>query len=276
MKSFCPLFMAGWLLGGAIAFAQPPRFQPVDAALYRGAAPETPEEFAFLKQIGIKTIISVDRAKPNLAVAESLGIRYVQIPIGYAKVPRDAALDFLKAMRMSSVAKPVYLHCHAGKFRAGAMAATYRVAVDKWSNDSAFAEFLRLGGSDKYKGLNHSILAFARPTDQEIEKHVFDPDKAPEPAPLAERMSDIDRLFDEVKKLSGDSLEMGGNAQALEEHFAEIERTRACKPCDSAAYVDMKAMSLRFQLMRKTKSFPKEQVDAADQACNRCHERIRN
>ncbi|MDB5106246.1 MAG: hypothetical protein JWP91_3935 [Fibrobacteres bacterium] len=256
--------------------AQPARFNPVDSNLYRGAAPETVQEFAFLKEIGVKTIISVDRAKPNFKVADSLGMRYIQIPIGYDKVPREKAMDFLKAIQLSQFKPPFFLHCHAGKFRGGAMAAVYRMTVDKWPMDSAYTEFINLAGSDKYKGLNSSVKAFKPPTAGEIAAWNYDPDKPLPAAPLAERMSDIDRLWDDLKKFGRDSLEQGGTALALEEQFLEINRIKACEKCDEATYKEMVEVSYRFQEMRKSGAYPKEKMDAVQQACDRCHEKIRN
>lgn len=142
-------------------------------------------------------------ALSNRALADSFGIRYIQIPIGYDKVPREAALDMLDA-------KP------------------------------------------------------------------FDPDKAPEPASFAERMSAIDRMFDELKKMGADTLEAKGNALALEENFGEIHRLKVCRKCDSAAYGEMRAMSDRFQRMRRTGDFSDGRIKEAETSCSHCHERIRN
>ena len=259
------------------AAAQPARFQIVDSTLYRGAAPESQEDFAFLAKIGVKTILSVDRAKPAVASADAVGIKYIQIPIGYNTVPRDASVDMLRAFRSTpGLQGPFYIHCHAGKFRVGAMAACYRIAVNHWSPDSALAEMVLLGGSDKYKGLNKSILEFKAPTEKELAAKSFDPDKAPEPAPFSERMSAIDKIFDDVKKMGLDTVEAKGNALELEEKFAEIHRLKMCRQCDSAGYAEMLSMSNQFQTMRRTGDFSKHAIKNAEMACMRCHERIRN
>jgi protein tyrosine/serine phosphatase len=61
-------------------------------------------------------------------------------------------LDHFVVLMESSPA-PVYVHCHGGKHRAGALALAWRVRVKGWSWDKAVAEFEANGGSAEEDGV---------------------------------------------------------------------------------------------------------------------------
>jgi len=56
-----------------------------------GGQPEGAEAFAELRALGVKTIVSVDGAKPDVELARTYGLRYVHLPIGYNGVPAERA-----------------------------------------------------------------------------------------------------------------------------------------------------------------------------------------
>src|SRR5688572_6774094 len=64
-----------------------------------GGLPEGEAAFAELKELGIKTVISVDGARPDVATAEKFGMRYVHLPHGYDGVPQVRAKELTKAVR---------------------------------------------------------------------------------------------------------------------------------------------------------------------------------
>src|SRR5438128_2288808 len=45
-----------------------------------GAQPEGPESFQELKELGVKTVISVDGTRPNVELAKRYGLKYVHLP----------------------------------------------------------------------------------------------------------------------------------------------------------------------------------------------------
>lgn len=65
----------------ATARPAPPNLQHVSANVWSGGAPESDEAFASLNELGIRTIVSVDGARPDVAAARRYGLRYVNIPI---------------------------------------------------------------------------------------------------------------------------------------------------------------------------------------------------
>ena len=63
----------------------------VTSKVISGAQPEGEESFKALQALGVKTIISVDGAKPDVEGAKKYGMRYVHIPITYATVTPQQA-----------------------------------------------------------------------------------------------------------------------------------------------------------------------------------------
>lgn len=71
----------------------------VNAKVISGGLPEGDGAFAELKELGVKTIISVDGAKPDIAIAQKYGLRYVHLPHSYDGVPEDRGKELAKAVR---------------------------------------------------------------------------------------------------------------------------------------------------------------------------------
>src|SRR5688572_16858773 len=64
--------------------------------VYSGSTPEGEEGFAALEKLGVKTIISVDGAKPDVALAKKYGMRYVHLPHGYDGISTNLQLHLVK------------------------------------------------------------------------------------------------------------------------------------------------------------------------------------
>src|SRR5262249_21685483 len=80
------------------------------AGLFTGAQPEGAAGFDALREMGVRTIVSVDGARPDVAAAAARGMRYVHIPVTYAEVTTEQRLEIARAIR--DLPGPVYLHCH--------------------------------------------------------------------------------------------------------------------------------------------------------------------
>jgi protein tyrosine phosphatase (PTP) superfamily phosphohydrolase (DUF442 family) len=83
--------------------------------LISGSSPDGAVGFQSLKQLGVRTIISVDGAKPDVEAAKQAGLRYVHLPIGYGGVSEEQGLRLARAVH--DLPGPIYLHCHHGKHR---------------------------------------------------------------------------------------------------------------------------------------------------------------
>jgi protein tyrosine phosphatase (PTP) superfamily phosphohydrolase (DUF442 family) len=139
----------------------------VDANLYSGSVPEGDVGFASLRALGIRTVITVDGARPDVERARRFGLRYVHLPFGYDGCPIPRALEIIRAVR--DLPGPIYLHCHHGKHRSPAAAALVHIALDGASNAEAVAFMKRAGTALEYVGLYGGAASFRRPTAAQID-----------------------------------------------------------------------------------------------------------
>ena len=127
---------------------QLPNFVQVDDGLYRGAQP-TPAGMRELSTMGIKTVISLRNDSPatreERALAEQLGMRWVNLPMWYFWRPSRAQIATFLAIASDPASRPVFMHCRQGQNRVGQMAAIYRIARQGWSPARAYAEGRELG-----------------------------------------------------------------------------------------------------------------------------------
>lgn len=141
----------------ANAAAMPERFQRVSSGVYCGGQPAGAQEFAYLAQAGVRTLISVDGAAPDVEAARRAGLRYVHLPVGYDGIPAERQAELARAAR--DLPGPVYIHCHHGRHRAPAAAAAIEIALGRqtpiWGD-----EFLRSAGTaPDYGGLYRDVRA---------------------------------------------------------------------------------------------------------------------
>lgn len=118
--------------------------------LYSGSQPEE-GGLESLAALGIRTVISVDGAQPDVDGAAALGIRYVHLPIGYDGIDEDRKLELARAVR--DLPGPVYVHCHHGKHRSAGAASAIGLMLGRFSNEYADARMHVSGTAPHYKGL---------------------------------------------------------------------------------------------------------------------------
>ena len=156
------------------ADADPPidRFVKVDDRLFRGAQPDL-EGFKYLRELGIRTIINLREAKDGerlheRAIVESLGMKYVNIPVKDGnfftrsrRIPPEAIRWFFQEIDASD-SGPVFVHCHRGADRTGALVSFYRIERHNWDSARAYTEARQIGMRSWYKGLQQQIEEFGR------------------------------------------------------------------------------------------------------------------
>jgi protein tyrosine phosphatase (PTP) superfamily phosphohydrolase (DUF442 family) len=123
----------------------------IGEGFYSGSAPEGAAGFKSLAALGIKTILSVDGAIPDVSAAKAHGMRYAHLPIGYDGFDAAREAELVRAVR--DLPKPLYLHCHHGKHRSAGAAAVVAVSLGWLSNDAAIARMKVSGTAPGYKGL---------------------------------------------------------------------------------------------------------------------------
>ena len=146
------------------------RFRHVDQRLYRGAQPDR-KGFEFLHKMGVRTVINLrqkaDAVKTDeQRIVEELGMRYVNIPVEDGNfftrsrtIPDDAIREFFQTL---DTAEPggVFLHCHRGADRTGAIVGFYRIARQGWNGARAYAEAKEIGMRSWYRGLKRQVESF--------------------------------------------------------------------------------------------------------------------
>lgn len=139
--------------------------------LYRGAQPS----LAALKDLqkkGVKTIISLrlskDETKQEREFCKVNNIRFVHIPMSYKTPEVGDILAFLGVVTNKDM-QPVYLHCRYGSDRTGAMVGLYRVIVQNWSYEEAYAEMKEHHFKSFLLPLKHAVRDYAKskPADKE-------------------------------------------------------------------------------------------------------------
>jgi protein tyrosine phosphatase (PTP) superfamily phosphohydrolase (DUF442 family) len=262
--------------------------------IYSGSGPEGPKSFAALRRLGIKTVISVDGARPDVELARRHGLRYVHIPIGYNGVLRPQALQLAKAVR--DLPGPVYVHCHHGKHRGPAAAAVTLLCADFNCTVEEALAVLRAAGTDpRYTGLFESVKRFERPTDRELARLTRELPEVVAVAALTQAMVGIDHAWDNLK-LSRDAgwkappdhpdIDPPHEALQLQEQYRELARLPAVKgrPEDFRSWVaegEQTARNLE-KVLRVVKGKAVD-LEAAEKAyrlsaatCTRCHTKYRD
>jgi hypothetical protein len=201
-----------------------------------GGLPEGDAAFKELADLGVKTVISVDGARPDVGLAKKYGLRYVHMPHGYDGVPEQRAKELAKAVR--DLPGPIYIHCHHGKHRSPAAATVACVGAGLLSPDAALGVLRAAGTSENYRGLYQSAEAAQRLDDALLDElQVAYPETVKVP-PIADAMIAIEHTHDHLKALAGNQwarlekqpdLDSAHEALLLREHYTELLRTDEVK-----------------------------------------------
>jgi uncharacterized protein (TIGR01244 family) len=161
------LFVAMSLPNGAFAGTGLPgvnNFQKVDDHVYRGAQP-TETGFRNLVRLGIRTVIDLResggaRSASEAASVGAAGMRYISVPMRGMESPSDESVARVLAVLDDTATGPVFVHCHRGADRTGAVIACYRIEHDHWTNDRALAEARSMGMSWYQRALQRYVRSY--------------------------------------------------------------------------------------------------------------------
>jgi protein tyrosine phosphatase (PTP) superfamily phosphohydrolase (DUF442 family) len=166
----------------------------VTGRIYSGGEPKDDEAFAELAKLGVKTVVSVDGAKPNVDLAQQHGLQYVHIPVGYDGVSGDAGKSL--ASLVKNAEGPFYIHCHHGRHRGPAATAVACIADRGADGQAALAILEKAGTSKGYGGLWRDVEAYTPPPAGEQLPELV---SVAEVGSMAAAMSQIDRASDNLK-----------------------------------------------------------------------------
>jgi tyrosine-protein phosphatase SIW14 len=175
LTGFLALLTAGTLSGG-VAAAEPAaagvvadapikRFMQVAPGLYRGGQPDA-EGFRYLRDLGIRTVVSLRNDDSERETVESLGMRFVHIPVTFrplgGAMPRESVGQFLDVVDEPAHG-PVFVHCKRGADRTGAFVGLYRMVRQGWGPDRAYDEARDIGMRWWYFAVRGQLAALAHP-----------------------------------------------------------------------------------------------------------------
>lgn len=264
-------------------------FFRVTSNLFSGSQPEGEAGFNSLQMLGVKTVISVDGARPDVAGAAKHGLRYVHLPFGYDGIPTNRVAELAKAAEV--LPGPIYVHCHHGKHRGPAAVVVICLANEGWTQLQA-EEFLREAGtSPEYPGLFRAVINFVPPTTVELAAVSTNFTSVAHTPSLVDAMVAIDEYYGHLtisqqgrwQTLARPDLAPPHEAALVWEQFRELARSEdaASRPVDfrtKLANAEAAAKALRDAwagLQLDTTA-----ADAAfkriSQSCADCHRTYRN
>ncbi len=166
---------------------------------YSGSVPEGDAGFDTLEGMGIKTIISVDGAVPEVEGARARGIRYVHLPIGYNGFDEERKLELVRAVR--DLPGPVYIHCHHGKHRSAGAAGAVAVSLGWMTPGEAVARMKVSGTAPNYKGLYQCAAESVSLTVVEVDAAPANFPEVSLPDDMVQSMIGIDEATDHLKAI---------------------------------------------------------------------------
>jgi protein tyrosine phosphatase (PTP) superfamily phosphohydrolase (DUF442 family) len=268
---------------GRLSWAPLENVFQASAGLYSGGEPRGDEAFSLLAERGVRTIVSVDGAKPDVEAARRKGIRYVHIPFGYDGVDQASQAALTRVMREAT--GPIYVHCHHGKHRGPAAAAIACLAAGRMTTDEAITFMRRAGTGAEYRGLWRDVEKFQPlPADAQLPSLV----ETAKVDSLAEAMASLGRSWDQLKLCQDSGWKVPpGHPDVSPEHEALLvwEGLRECgrnlsredaQLEEGFSAATREAAAVRAALKEGRRDAASAALKRLDAACQACHVEHRN
>ncbi len=256
----------------------------VSDRVYSGGEPHGEEAFLQLSEMGIRTVISVDGARPDLERANKQGLRYIHVPIGYDGIEKEAALSIVHAMRETT--GKVYIHCHHGRHR-GPVAAAIACMADGRMGPEEGCRILEVAGTSRdYAGLWRDVETFRPPDADAVLPELVE---AAQVGDLAESMAKMDRVFDRLLLLEANQwkapdshadLDAGQEALILRELLHESTRLLGA---DASGDLQKRFDQAELEVVVLQDALEDRQLERATTklkqiktTCKSCHQHYRN
>ena len=257
-----------------------PNLIRISELAYCGGQPEGSAGFQFLSELGVRTVVCVDGAEPNLVDAKSFGIRTIHIPMGYAETDREVILALARVAR--EIEGPIYFHCHHGKHRAPVAAALAALAGGNLDPDSA-KNLLQFAGTDPaYAGLWKTIENYQTPApDDNFPEFV----ERAEVSSLTATMARLDELIDALEASrkrtwqdSGSGKTAAQAALEMREIFHELNRQSSRDEQFSELLRTSESSAAEIERALPAEDFEKadSSLTALRATCVACHQQYRD
>ena len=283
---------------GAMPIEDPPgvhNLYLLGTNVYSGSTPEGDAGFEALARFGVKTIISVDGAKPEADRARKFGLRYVHLPHGYNGIATNIQLQLAKvALELDG---PFYVHCHHGQHRGPTAAAIICMTKDSWDTAQAEQWLKAAGTATNYSGLYETVRKFKKPTREQVKAFRAELAEVAQVSGLVDSMVQIDNTWENLKAIRAakyqtpkdhPDLQPSNEAVILWEHYREAQRLLEAKHHGADLIQRLKsaeyAAKAAEQLLRDFAANPTADLrtrlnasfDAMGKSCASCHKAHRN
>jgi len=263
----------------------PHNLRKVSSTTWTGGEPKDDADFAALRRMGIRTVVSVDGAKPDVSAAERHGLRYVHIPIGYDEINTHAQLSL--AALEGNTPSPFYIHCHHGRHRGPAAAAIACMATGEIDHKKAFLLLEKAGTSPDYHGLWKAVKTYQRPSKETLLPELV---SIAEVNSLAAAMAGADRTGDRLELCqTSDWKTPPGHpdiipereALILKEAFRESlrnlpDKDRKAMLTDWLKAAEQSAEKLEAALKSGDSKAASKEFRNLQESCKTCHKRFRD
>jgi len=113
----------------------------------------TAEQMRSIAEAGVKTVVNLAPFDPErdlkdeAALVESLGLKYINIPVDWESPTTQNLEDFVRVMDENKDGR-LLVHCRAN-YRASCFIALYRMKRLGWRRDEAFRDMRRIWNPDE-------------------------------------------------------------------------------------------------------------------------------
>lgn len=251
----------------------------VSTTVLSGSQPTGQDDFRALRTLGVRVIVSVDGSLPDVENARSAELQYVHIPVGYDGIEREEQLALARVLADTladrSGAK-IYFHCHHGKHRGPAAAAT-ACRMNGLLDESGAAEFLnRAHTGREYTGLWETVRTCRPAAAGEVLPLLHESVAPPE---VVAMMKSIETQFDAIRTLTAAPDCDAEKLRPLQAVLTQLFRETARLP-DAADY-SKELLSAAQSVDHgsnadQSSSAVAGWVHAVEQRCTGCHRRHRD
>lgn len=152
------VLILGSLLLALSAQAEIRRFAAVSEGVYRGAQPETAEDYDDLQALGVRTILNLrgtgSAVAREKALWEKRGLNFRHVALPGFVVPSEKDIERALATLGDPKLQPVFVHCQLGKDRTGLVVGLHRVQHEGMDPEVAYAEMTEFGFNPWLIGLS--------------------------------------------------------------------------------------------------------------------------
>lgn len=166
MRAVVCIFLALWSLFGISAVRADMEIRAVvPGQLYRSHPPKTPEDYAKLQALGIRTVLDIRKFKHRAIEKEAQelaarGIQGKNVPFSFHPEKDGSAEQVFQAL-INQADYPLCIHCNLDRDRSSLAIGLFRIRCQGWSQERAFKEMREFGFKRHLLALNRYFWEYA-------------------------------------------------------------------------------------------------------------------